>query len=218
MKTNRKPSKQSYFEHVRSDLVKHIPTSASRILEIGCGAGATANAIRNQRSKELTLVGVEIDPEAAERATKIFNKVIVGPVDDALESLKIHEFDVILYGDVLEHLVNPWQTVKEHAKLLSMDGKIIASIPNIAYFKVIQMLKRGEWTYEDAGIMDRTHLRFFTRSTMIDLFHEADLDVMVVDKVWGGNKVKRSLMRLLPKRFSDRYVQQFILIAEHRRE
>jgi len=163
---------------------------------------------------DVEIVGVELDPSAAENAAKVLDKVLVGSVEDNLEKLRHDNFDVILYGDVLEHLTDPWKVVKEHLGILSKQGCMIASIPNIGYFKVIQMLKQGKWTYQDAGIMDRTHLRFFTRSTMIDLFQQSGMRVRVVGRVWGGNKLLRLFRKRLPAKLSDRYVQQFILRAE----
>ena len=209
MSKKKSPAKKNYYSHVRFDLIEHIPDKAHRILEIGCGDGATADEIKRTHP-DVEIVGVELDPLAASNAAKVLDRVLVGSVEDNLEGLRGDYFDVILYGDVLEHLTDPWQVVKEHLGLLSGKGCMIASIPNIAYFKVIQMLKRGEWTYQDGGIMDRTHLRFFTRSTMIDLFQQAGMHVRVVGRVWGGDRLLRVFRRWLPARFSDRYVQQTI--------
>jgi len=209
-----KPSAgNSYYSRVRFNLIEHIPDTANRILEIGCGDGATAGEIK-RKHPDVEIVGVELDPSAAENAAKVLDKVLVGSVEDNLEKLRHDNFDVILYGDVLEHLTDPWKVVKEHLGILSKEGCMIASIPNIGYFKVIQMLKQGKWTYQDAGIMDRTHLRFFTRSTMIDLFQQSGMRVRVVGRVWGGNKLLRLFRKRLPAKLSDRYVQQFILRAE----
>jgi len=204
---------KNYYSRVRFDLIEHIPDTAYRILEIGCGDGATAAEIKRKRP-DVTIVGVELDPSAASNAAKVLDRVLVGSVEETLDEIGYDHFDVVLYGDVLEHLTDPWKVVTEHLGVLSKGGCMIASIPNIGYFKVIKMLKQGKWAYQDAGIMDRTHLRFFTRSTMIDLFQQAGMRVRVVGRIWGGNKVLRFFRQWLPARLSDRYVQQFILFAE----
>ena len=89
-------------------------------------------------------------------------------------------FDYIIMGDVIEHLLDPWTAVRNMRELLVPGGSIIASIPNVAHITNLYNMLSGSWTYEDMGLLDRTHLRFFTKSEIVKMFEEADL---VIDDI-----------------------------------
>ncbi|MDP6541794.1 MAG: class I SAM-dependent methyltransferase [Phycisphaerales bacterium] len=203
---------ENYYEHVRPELIEQIPTTAKRILDVGCGSGQTGAHLKN-RDKTIEVVGIEYVESVGAIAKENLDQAFVGNVEELTLPFPDEYFDCILYGDLLEHLVDPWKVLSSHAKLLAKDGCIIASIPNIAYFKVIKMLKNGHWKYEDAGIMDKTHLRFFTYSSIVELFEKAGLEAVVVNKTLGGAKPIRTLSQFLPKRWANRYVQQYIIRA-----
>lgn len=206
-------NKEGYFSHVRHDLINLIPPNSQRILEVGCAAGETGYFIKKKLGEQVEITGIEISQEAGEKAAKRLDVVHIGNVEEITLDDKIGYFDCIVYGDVLEHLVDPWALLAKHCKYLNPQGSIIASIPNIGYVKVIDMLKRGEWKYEDAGIMDRTHLRFFTRPSIHELFQQAGLNAVVVDTIRGGMWVYKKLSRIMPAKWSDKFVQQFIILA-----
>jgi 2-polyprenyl-3-methyl-5-hydroxy-6-metoxy-1,4-benzoquinol methylase len=92
-------------------------------------------------------------------------------------------FDCIIFGDILEHLLDPWETLRRYRTLLDPAGVVIASIPNIGHISVILNLIRGRWEYGERGLLDSTHLRFFTRRSMIELFQKADLEIVR----WAAN-------------------------------
>jgi len=202
-------SSDTYFEHVRQDVIRQVPLSALRILDVGCASGQTGRYLKEYRSNPIEVVGVEYSEPIGALAREHLDQVYIGNVEEIDLSFQDGYFDCILYADVLEHLVDPWAVLQKHARLLSDDGCMIASIPNIAYYKVISMLKQNKWEYKDAGIMDRTHLRFFTYPSMVELFDQAGLHATMVDRIMGGSK----LMRMMPPRWSNRYVQQYILRA-----
>lgn len=136
-----------------------------RVLEIGC---ATGYITRELRSQDCTVVGIELDAEAAESARKFCETLLVGDAQDYVLNYDLQgPFDVVLLGDVLEHLVDPWAVLRGLQKHLKPCGRILVSLPNVAFFKSRWNLLWGRWEYQDLGLMDRTHLRFFT----FDSFH-----------------------------------------------
>ncbi|MGF1488008.1 MAG: class I SAM-dependent methyltransferase, partial [Prochloraceae cyanobacterium] len=143
-----------------------------RAIDFGCATGYLA-ALLNR--KGCSVVGVEINPTAAKEAEKHCQKVIVADLDfvSLTEIINCEEkFDVAIFGDVLEHLRNPWQILKETQNLLKPEGYVIASIPNIAHGAIRLALLQGKFEYTEIGILDNTHLRFFTRETVEDLFEK----------------------------------------------
>lgn len=204
---------KNYYEHVRPELIEQIPISAKKILDVGCGSGQTGVHLKKNRGESIEVVGIEYIESVGKMAKENIDQAFIGNVEEMTLPFSKEYFDCILYGDLLEHLVDPWKVLLSHAKLLSKDGCIIASIPNIAYYKVIKMLKSGHWKYESAGIMDKTHLRFFTYTSILDMFDQAGLNAVIVNKTMGGPKLTRSLAQLLPNRWANRFVQQYIVRA-----
>ncbi len=144
-----------------------------RVIDFGCATGYFAELLNK---KGCSVVGVEINPTAAKEAEKHCQKVIVADLDfvSLTEILdKEEKFDVAVFGDVLEHLRNPWKILQETKKILSSQGYIVASIPNIAHGSIRLALLQGKFEYTEIGILDDTHLRFFTRETVEDLFERS---------------------------------------------
>ena len=135
------------------------------VLDVGCAVGYLGEFLRRSSSARW-LAGIEIDPGAAETARRHYDQVIVGSIDDpAVWSQLRRSVDAMIFGDVLEHTADPVMVLRMARSKLSDDGLIVVSIPNIGHFKVRLGLLLGKFDYEDWGIMDRTHLRFFTLKT-----------------------------------------------------
>jgi len=147
-----------------------------RVLELGCGPGHMSR-ILNERGCSVT--AIEIDPIAAERASSFCDKVIVGDLDrlDLDCELDSARFDVIIAADVLEHLREPAAVLRSVKKRLQPDGCLIVSIPNVAHLSVRLALLSGRFPYAETGLLDRTHLRFFTRESLERLFDEAGIAI-----------------------------------------
>ena len=145
----------------------------SRVLDIGCG---WAHIASHMQHSGCTFVGVEPDPErravAGERCEQVFDEVAEGLSRLPLEP---ESFDVIVLADVLEHLVDPWAVLKDALRYLKPGGRVVLSIPNLANYAVRLKLLAGDFRYQDFGIYDRTHLRFFTRGTVEELIRGARL-------------------------------------------
>ena len=166
-----------YSFQMRIDLfpMMDLMRDGVRILEIGCACGATLREI-SARNPSACLYGVELNKHAAEIAAPC--ATILSMDVERLDPAKIPErFDYIIMGDVIEHLQNPWKAIENMRELLTPDGAIIASIPNVAHISNVYGVLSGKWTYRDMGLLDRTHLRFFTRQEIVKLFEGAELSV-----------------------------------------
>lgn len=146
-------------------------SDGARVLDVGCATGYLAEPLTR---RGCTVLGFEMDPASAAAAARWCEHVIVGDVQDpGTRALIPGVFDVILLGDVLEHLVDPWETLGSMRTHLAAGGVVVASIPNVAAWTVRLALLSGRFRYEEMGIMDRTHLRFFTRATVHELVRDA---------------------------------------------
>ena len=166
----------SYYTHPRKEIVDVVPMEAKKILDVGCGAGATGLELINRQSCQMH--GIELNATVASLANNYYESVKVCNVEAADFSYPEEFFDAIIFGDVLEHLVNPWQVIQKLAQYLKPSGSIVCSIPNISHAEALFPLLAGKWDYADAGILDRTHLRFFTPNTVHSLFPDHTFDIL----------------------------------------
>ena len=152
-----------------------------RVIDFGCASGSFAQLLT---LKGCIVTGVEINSEAAKLAEKYCQQIIIADLDfvSLQEILPDQHFDVAIFGDVLEHLRNPWQILKETKNLLKADGYVVASIPNIAHASIRLALLQGKFEYSELGILDNTHLRFFTRKTVEELFDKSGYLIELTDR------------------------------------
>jgi 2-polyprenyl-3-methyl-5-hydroxy-6-metoxy-1,4-benzoquinol methylase len=146
------------------------------VLDVGCASGYLAEAL----GKNGCLVsGVEYDEGDAEKARPFLQELVVADLNvvDLAEQLPRESFDVVVFGDVLEHLMNPEQVLKSSLELLRPGGRVVISIPNVAHGAVRLSLLQGKWNYSPTGLLDRTHIRFFTLETLLNMLHDAGLTV-----------------------------------------
>lgn len=166
-----------YYNAPRREMLPFIPNDARRILEIGCGEGrfgAELKRVRAETGITLDVTGVELDGERAEVAKSNLDRVIVANVERDTLGLPIGSFDCIVCNDVLEHLVSPSRVLENLKDLLTPGGCLVASIPNVRYWGVLKgLLVEGDWRYADEGVLDVTHLRFFTRRSIARMFDES---------------------------------------------
>ncbi|MCI5116479.1 MAG: class I SAM-dependent methyltransferase [Candidatus Electrothrix sp. LOE1_4_5] len=168
--------KNQYYQKIRKNLIAEVSGQKNKILEVGCANGLTGHKLKKSGIAS-EVIGIEINPNAAKEASRYLDHVVCGDIETLSleESLLAQEsFDYIIYGDVLEHLRDPWTQLVRLKSLLKTNGHIIISLPNIRYWSVLApLLFKGDWHYTDAGILDRTHLRFFTKKTAIELCQQA---------------------------------------------
>ncbi|MDR4499747.1 MAG: class I SAM-dependent methyltransferase [Candidatus Scalindua sp.] len=161
-----------YDDRPRTELLQMVTETPQRVFEIGCGSGATGYALK-QKFQGLEFTGLEPDEKAARIAENRLDKIIVSDIEKVhLEAygIKKEYFDLIICADVLEHLYDPWKTLFILRDYLKPHGKILASIPNTQYINLIINLLNGHWTYEKHGLLDATHLRFFTLNEIKKMF------------------------------------------------
>jgi 2-polyprenyl-3-methyl-5-hydroxy-6-metoxy-1,4-benzoquinol methylase len=166
----------SYYVSGRQDLLALVPAHAARVLDVGCGAGALGGALKATRP--CYVAGIELDEYAAAAAAHVLDHVVCAPVERAPLDALGHDFECIIFGDILEHLVDPWALVRQFRQLLTPEGVMVASIPNIGHWTVIADLARGRWEYRTRGLLDSTHLRFFTSRSVRALFEDAGMSIV----------------------------------------
>jgi 2-polyprenyl-3-methyl-5-hydroxy-6-metoxy-1,4-benzoquinol methylase len=165
-----KPGKDC--EGCNSSLLRAVPTESGRILEVGCAGGRLGAALKAQDpSREV--FGIEREPAVAARAGEHLDRVFVLDVERDDPALEKGCLDCILYGDVLEHFVDPEAVLRRHRQLLAPGGCILCSVPNVQHHSVVAALLQSDFQYTDTGLLDATHLRFFTYSTLVKLLLDA---------------------------------------------
>ncbi len=150
----------AYGRKPRDDVVDLLDPPLGAVLDVGCGEGASAGALRARGATRLT--GVELSPEFADVAKRHYDEVVVGSVEDDPLAWSPESFDVILCYDVLEHLYDPWQVLRRLRQLLRPGGRLHISVPNARHKDVwMPLVLHGTFNYQSAGLMDVTHIRFF---------------------------------------------------------
>jgi 2-polyprenyl-3-methyl-5-hydroxy-6-metoxy-1,4-benzoquinol methylase len=211
-----------YFQQERHEMLGFIPQEANVVLDVGCGSGSFGQALKKNR--ELTIWGIELNSDSALDASQKLDKVINSGFSSEL-NLPSQAFDCIIFNDVLEHLADPWGALSYSKELLSDRGVIVASIPNVRYFSnVWELLVNKDWEYTSWGILDKTHLRFFTKRSMLSIFDNLDFDVEIIEGINPLNKVHPQYFRkfkfinqLLFNNIEDMRYLQFALVARPRK-
>lgn len=211
-----------YFALGRNEMLPFLPRDCKRLLDVGCGAGAFGELIK--QSHDVEVWGVEAAPSVAATASTRLDRVIVGDFGPQ-NGLPHGVFDCIVFNDVLEHMLEPEQALRYAKSLLSHNGCIVASIPNIRYLPVLwHLAARGEWNYADCGVWDRTHVRFFTKSSIVALFENEGYTVRSVSGINSRQGIPGASGRLWKtyefvnllffRKFEDMKFQQFAVIAQ----
>lgn len=160
------------------DLIKLIPIESKKLVEIGCSSGALAREFK-KISTDCYWLGVEIDPIYAEMAKRYCDKSIVLDIETASQNFweETKNADCWIFGDTLEHLKDPWTVLKFIRANISKTGSVVACIPNAQHWTLQAKLSIGDFRYESSGLLDRTHLRWFTRQTIIELFDQSGFQI-----------------------------------------
>lgn len=183
----------SYYCESRPEMLSLLPASAKIILDVGCGAGMFSKTLRENFS-DLYIVGIEPNRDACNLARQHLDKVYNATFDHSIDFGNL-KFDAIFFNDVLEHMVNPEEALNLARSLLNDGGVVISSIPNIRYCKVLyELIICKEFTYKDAGVLDKTHLRFFTESSIKNLYARSGFEVL---QHKGINKTKNRMIKML---------------------
>jgi 2-polyprenyl-3-methyl-5-hydroxy-6-metoxy-1,4-benzoquinol methylase len=172
---------EGYYEHARPEVAALVPSGARVVVDVGCGAGALGAALKRARPG-LRVYGVEPVAEQARRAAERLDGVAVRRAEEGPPE-GFPRPDCLVFADVLEHLAEPGQVLATWRAWLEPGGAAVVSLPNVGHASVLVPLLGGSWRYVDAGVLDRTHLRFFTRDTAVELVDGAGLRVDHVGRV-----------------------------------
>lgn len=224
---------QDYYDKPREDVVALVPEDAREVLDVGCASGALGRALKAGRPG-IRVRGVEPVAEQAERARAVLDDVAVGAFDSGTDLPPAWPApDCIIFADVIEHMADPWGAMKRATALLAPGGSVVCSIPNVTHWSVTVPILCGRFDYQEFGVLDRTHLRFFTRRTAIELIQSTGLRVRriarnlgyrekALDERWLGGALSKLARledggrRTLPPpldRLADLLTMQFLIVA-----
>ena len=210
-----------YFTEPRIDLIQLLSKTQEKknikLLELGAGTGETLLA-----AKKLGIasecVGIELMQfDNSNQSSPEIDRFILGDIQTLSLDLSESYFDVIICADVLEHLVDPWQVIQKLSKHLKKDGLFIASIPNFRNYRVLRsIIFQGDFAYQEGGILDRTHLRFFCKSNIVDMFQGCGYEIEAIETNMGGYGLKHKLFNNLTlKLLRDFFVFQYLRVAKN---
>ncbi len=211
--TNLTDKPPGYYDSIREDMLKYIPHEVERTLEFGCGKGGFSKLIGDRFGAETW--AVEIDEKSAKIASEKLNKVINSNAHEAIDKLPDSYFDCIIFFDILEHLPDPYSLLTSAKKKLMKNGVIVASIPNVRYYRhLVDYVIHGNWDYQDKGILDKTHLRFFTRGSILKMFDELGFELLLFEGIHPTRSRTLKLLNIIfLNSFSDSRYKQYVSVA-----
>jgi 2-polyprenyl-3-methyl-5-hydroxy-6-metoxy-1,4-benzoquinol methylase len=173
------------YDNARPEVAALVPDHALSVLDIGCATGRLGASLK-QRVPRRRVVGIERDPMLADIAATRLDHVLIGDLEELAAKGEHADgpFDCIVAADVLEHLRDPWTVVRWAAEALVPEGIMVISVPNIRHLQTLWSVGvRAHWPYEGMGLFDRTHLRWFARRNLPELFAGTDLRIVEVGRV-----------------------------------
>lgn len=186
-----------YFGNVRKEILEMLPDRTNRVFEVGCGAGDTLAFLKKEGICKWA-GGIELHSDAAKLAGNKVDLILCGDIESVEIPFPENSIDVILCLDVLEHLIDPWSALTRLQSLLKRGGVLICSVPNVRYFKVtFPLLLLGQWQYSEEGVLDRTHLRFFTKDSAVKLVESSGLQIDKITPLGLQKWNKPSILNLL---------------------
>ena len=205
-----------YYTAERREMLKYVPESVGRTLELGCGSGKFSALIKSEYGCECW--GVELSEEAAAEAAERMDKVLVGDAVAKLAELPDGHFDCIICNHFLEHLADPYDFLRQLAPKFAAGGMLVAAFPNVRYCKnLYKLVVQGTWDYVDKGIMDRTHLRFFTWKSLAKVLPEVGYEVLRIEgiepEMTFPARVVKVLNLLLLNAFVDTRFSELAVVA-----
>jgi len=208
-----KPEGGYLYDNERREILDFVPSTAKFILDVGCGTGRFAALLKERN--QATVWGIEQSAHAAGLAGEKLDKMFHMSVDEVYPVLGESRFDAIIMLDILEHLNDPGEVVARLRPFLKKDGVMICSIPNVRYFKTMRdLLLFGEWEYQESGILDRTHIRFFTYKSIINFFTRLGFKIIRIEGINPSASLKfRIANALLFNKFWDCKYLQFACVV-----
>ncbi len=203
-----------YYNHERPEMLAYLPDGCKTLLDVGCGEGNFAHYIK--QTHQLEAWGIELMEGPGQEAGKKLDKVFIGPCENFLEQLPDNFFDAIYCNDVLEHLVDPYSVLGILKDKLTDRGVVISSIPNIRYHDAFKkVILQKNWDYEEHGIFDKTHLRFFTKKSIKKMYTDQGYTIVSHEGINKTRSLKPYLYNI-PFFFTamDMYYLQYATVAK----
>lgn len=202
-----------YVASVRPEIHDLISPGCRKFLDVGCNDGTFGEWLKQTRSTDL-VAGIEPHPQQAALARKRLDLVVEGAFPDVLTQLS-GRFDCITFNHVLEHVFDPWAALRQSLHILAPGGQVVALIPNVRYLSLVfDLVIRGRWTYTETGLLDRTHIRFFTRRSALDMFQQSGYRVVRIKRANAFGSVRAPLLsRLLAATLGELAHGAFAFVA-----
>lgn len=203
-----------YYSQSRPEIASLISADIKSILDVGCGEGDFLEIIKEKTGAETW--GIEVVAQIADKAKQKVDNIVIGKIEESLSSIPDAFFDCITFNDVLEHLIEPNEIIKLVKPKLTPNGKIIASIPNIReFYTLYNLIIKKDWEYKDYGILDSTHIRFFTKKSIVRMFEQAGYKIIKIEGINANKTWKFKLFNFITFYFfNDSKFLQFVCIAK----
>ncbi len=206
-----------YYQQSRAAMLKYVPASVNKTLELGCAEGKFSELVKTNCGAECW--GVEIDSQAADVAATRLDKVITGDVNRCLDDVPDNYFDCIICNDILEHLADPYSLLIRLRNKLTAEGIVVASFPNVRYCRnLYELVVRRNWDYREHGILDKTHLRFFTYNSLVKMFPQLGYELLTIEGLEPHRNMKTVAVEVLTilflNKFKDIRYHHFACVAK----
>lgn len=209
---------ETYYRSLREEVLGFLPGEPRTVLDVGCGEGAFGYEVKQRLGSEVW--GIELAEDPARIAATRLDHVLCGDVAELIDQLPPAYFDAVVFNDILEHLVDPDDVLVRVKRCVGQDGVVVSSIPNIRYYPTLyDLVVRKSWEYEESGILDRTHLRFFTVRSIRNMYERLGYEVIRHEGINPMPREPRHFRlanRLLGGRLSDMRFIQFATVARPR--
>jgi 2-polyprenyl-3-methyl-5-hydroxy-6-metoxy-1,4-benzoquinol methylase len=209
---------ENYHGTVRQDVVRQVPAMGGALLDIGGGSGATASALKKRGFATAVVIDM-VDKEAVLPSIDHYIQADLSDPAVVLAVVREHgPFDAILCLDILEHLPGPWRLLQAVHDVAAPSSLLVVSLPNVSHYTAsFPLLFGGQWNYQADGVLDRTHLRFFTRATAVQLVRDTGYRIESVYPTESAKKLKvvvKKIMRFVSLGFANRFIDQgYIIVA-----
>ncbi len=195
------PFDPQYHQNPRVEIASFINDAPGIVLDVGCGGGATGRLIKD-KFPGTRVIGIELNQHAAAYARQFLDVVVCASIDEVQLAEHIGDATIgtVLLLDVLEHLYDPWRALTRIHGWLAPGTRVLASVPNIRNLVTLDELAAGRWEYGPFGVLDITHLRFFTRATLRRMFEETGYDVTHMEPLTQPVWIDRHVIARRPGR------------------
>jgi ubiquinone/menaquinone biosynthesis C-methylase UbiE len=189
----------------------------TKIMDIACGEGLTCLELK-KLGKAKEVIGVELFNKATKIAESRLDQVICGNIEEINLPFETGYFNYIIMSLVIEHLINPWKTLKRLRNFLSIEGYLIACISNIAHWRTLKdLIVFDNWEYKESSFLDKTHLRFFTKKTILKLFNEGNYEVKSITEKISNKIIVKAIDSLTYDQLRRFFISPYLIMAQKRK-